>query len=65
MVVDQKIVLESGKVVFPITVPVVTLEIQNVVLSDTAPTPPDGYEVVMVKDLTYTKLWMIFKVTGI
>lgn len=51
--------------VFPVTVPVVTLEIKSVSLSDTAPTPADGYEVVMVKDLTYTKLWMEFKVTGV
>jgi hypothetical protein len=50
---------------FPIIVPVVTIEIKRIVLSDTAPTPASGYEIVLVKDLTYTKLWMEFKVTGI
>ena len=49
----------------PINVPVVTIEITKLVLADAAPTPASGYEVVMVKDLTYTKLWMEFKVTGI
>lgn len=51
--------------VLPVTVPVVTLEIQNVVLSDMEPTPPEGYDVVLIKDLAYTKMWMVFKVTGI
>lgn len=50
---------------FPITVPVVTLEIKNLILADTQPTPPEGYEAIMIKDLGYTKIWMIFKVTGI
>jgi len=50
---------------FPVTVPVVTLEIQNVILSDTEPAPPEGYEVIQIKDLTYTRMWMIFKVTGV
>ena len=31
----------------------------------TEPTPPTDYEVVMVKDLSYTKIWMFFKTTGI
>jgi len=48
-----------------ITVPVVTLEIKSVSLSDTQPTPPEGYEAVLVKDLGYTKMWMVFKVTGV
>lgn len=51
--------------VFPVTVPVVTLEIQKVALSDAEPIPPEGYEVVLLKDLVYTKMWMVFKVTGI
>lgn len=50
---------------FPVTVPIVTIEIKGLILSDTAPTPEAGYEVVMVKDLTFTKIWMEFKVTGI
>lgn len=48
---------------FPVNVPILTMEIKRVVLADTAPTPATGYEVVMVKDLTYTKLWMEFKIT--
>ena len=48
---------------FPITVPLVTLEIKQVILSDTEPTPQEGYEVVMVKDLGWTKLWLEFKVS--
>ena len=50
---------------FPITVPVVTLEVKSLMLSDTEPTPLEGYEVVMIKDLGFTKMWMIFKVTGV
>lgn len=50
---------------FPVTVSVVTLEIASISLSDTKPTPPEGYEVALVKDLGYTNMWMIFKVTAI
>lgn len=46
----------------PVTVTVMTLEIKNVALSDVTPTPVEGYEVVMLKDLGYTKLWVVFKV---
>lgn len=48
----------------PVTVPLLTIELFDVVKSDTAPTPPTDYEVVKIKDLTYTKLWLIFKITG-
>lgn len=48
---------------FPITVPIATLEIKRLVLSDAAPAAASGYEIVLVKDLTYTKLWIEFKVT--
>ena len=39
-------------------------EIKKLLLSDTEPTPQEGYEVVLLKDLSYTKLWIEFKVTG-
>jgi hypothetical protein len=44
-------------------VALVTIEIKRLILSDTEPTPQEGYEVVMVKDLGYTKLWVEFKIT--
>lgn len=47
----------------PVTVPVVSIEINDIILSDTEPTPATGYEVVMIKDLGYSKLWMEFKIT--
>lgn len=47
---------------FPVTVPILTLEINCFYLSDTAPTPASDYEVVLVKDLGYTKLWIEFKI---
>lgn len=53
----------GGNVGFPVTVPILTLEIKAVYLSDTAPTPADGYEVVLVKDLGFTKLWMEIKIS--
>ncbi|MCJ7632458.1 hypothetical protein MUP77_08710 [Candidatus Bathyarchaeota archaeon] len=49
----------------PIKMPVVTIEITKLTLADTAPTPATSYETVMIKDLTFTKLWMEFRVTGI
>ena len=48
---------------FPITVPLVTLEVNRFILSDTEPTPAEGYEVVLVKELRWTKLWIEFKVS--
>lgn len=48
---------------FPITVPLVTIEIKQFVLSDTQPTLEEGYEVALVKDLDWTKLWIIFKIS--
>lgn len=50
---------------FPITVPILTLEIKSLPRSDTEPTPPEGYKVVLLGDLGYTKLWIVFKVTGV
>lgn len=52
----------GGKVGLPVTVPVLCLEIKATHLSDTQPTPADGYEIILVKDLGYTKLWIEFKV---
>ena len=48
---------------FPVTVPILTLEIKKTYLSDTEPTPASEYEVLLVKDLGYTKLWMEFKIS--
>jgi hypothetical protein len=47
---------------FPISVALVSIEIKKLILSDVEPTPQEGYEVVMVKDLGWTKLWMEFKI---
>ncbi len=44
--------------VFPVIVPILELEIKERYLSDTAPTPAEGYEIVLIKDLVYTKLWL-------
>jgi len=46
----------------PITVPLLSVELQAVVKSDEQPTPPEGYEVVLIKDLGYTKLWLLFRI---
>ncbi len=46
----------------PVTVPALSIEILALHLSDTAPTPTTGYEIVEIKDLGYTKLWQEFKV---
>lgn len=48
---------------FPVSVPILSLEIKDAKLSDTAPTPAEGYEIVLVKDLGYTKLWIEIRVT--
>lgn len=53
---------EGGKVALPMIVPVLGLEIKATHLSDTQPTPAEGYEIVLVKDLGYTKLWIEAKV---
>jgi hypothetical protein len=47
----------------PVTIPLVTVEVKKLILSDAQPTPQEGYEIVMVKDLGWTKLWMEFKIT--
>ena len=46
----------------PVTVPILSLEITKTILSDAEPTPQPDYEVTMVKDLGYTKLWIEFRV---
>ena len=46
----------------PITVPMLSVELQSLVKSDTQPTPAAGYEVILLKDLGYTKLWIIYKI---
>lgn len=48
--------------VFPVTVPILTLEIKATHLSDTEPTPEEGYEIALVEDLGYTKLWIEVRV---
>ena len=48
--------------VFPVTVPILNLEITKSHLSDTKPTPEEGYEICLFKDLGYTKLWIEGKV---
>lgn len=53
----------EGKVGFPVTVPILTLEIKAMGLSDTEPTPAEGYEIVLVRDIGCTKLWMEYRVT--
>jgi hypothetical protein len=46
----------------PVTVPLLSVELQSVVKSDTQPTPSEGYEAILLKDLGYTKLWIIYKI---
>lgn len=48
---------------FPISLPLVSIDINKLILSDVQPTPTQGYEVVLVKDLTWTKLWIEFKIS--
>ena len=48
--------------VFPVTVPILVLEIKATYLRDTEPTPSEGYEIAELKDLGFTKLWEEFKV---
>jgi len=45
----------------PVTIPALSVEIKALYLADTAPTPADGYEIVLVKDLVFTKIWMEHK----
>lgn len=60
--VGSKIVNGEGKVELPIQVNLVSIEIKNIILSDTEPAAQEGYEVLLLKDLGYTKLWIEFKV---
>ena len=48
---------------FPVKVPILTLEILAVKVSDTEPTAEEGYQATLLKDLGYSKLWQIYKVT--
>lgn len=50
---------------FPIVVPLVAAEISRFILKDTKPEPAEGYEIALVKDLTWTKLWIEFKVSTV
>ena len=50
--------------VFPVKVPILTLEILIAVISDTEPTTEEGYQVILLKDLGYSKLWQIYKITA-
>ena len=46
----------------PVTVPALSIEIKALYLSDTEPTPSEGYEICQVKNLEFTILWMEYKV---
>ncbi len=46
----------------PVTVPALSIEIKALYLSDTEPAPVPDYEIIELKDLDYTKLWIQFKV---
>ena len=46
----------------PATFPLLEIEVKDLRLGDTEPTPTEGYEVALVKDLGYTKVWIEFKV---
>lgn len=48
----------------PITLPLLQIEIKELIKADTKPSPPEGYKVVLIEDLDYTKLWMIYKLVG-
>ena len=47
----------------PVTVPLLTVELKQVLLSDEEPTPAEGYKILLIEDLTWTKLWLEYKVT--
>jgi len=49
-------------VALPVIVPRLSIEIKALHLSDTAPTPASGYEIILLKDLGFTQLWVEFKV---
>lgn len=46
----------------PITIPLLQIEIKEVIKADSKPTPPNGYKVVLIEDLTFTKLWLVYKI---
>ena len=46
----------------PVTVPALSIEIKALYLADTAPTPATGYEIIELKDLVFTKIWIEFRV---
>ena len=47
---------------FPVEIPVLSVEYKKPVLSDTEPTPETGWEIVLIKDLGYTKIWQEYRV---
>jgi len=49
-------------VALPVIVPALSIEIKALYLADTTPTPATGYEVILLKDLGFTQLWVEFKV---
>lgn len=45
----------------PVQVLLSAIEIKNILEADTAPTPSEGYQIIQLADLGYTKLWMEYK----
>lgn len=50
---------------FPINMPLVSIEIKQLILNDTEPPAENGYKIILIKDLTWTKLWMKFKIVNV
>lgn len=46
----------------PVIVPALSIEIKALHLADTEPAPIPDYDIIELKDLGYTKLWIRFKV---
>ena len=46
----------------PIILSVINIEIKALYLSDNMPIPSEGYEIVQLKDLGYTSLWIEYKI---
>lgn len=46
----------------PINIPVLTIEITKIQISDEEPIPTNGYKIILIEDLGYTKLWMEIKI---
>ena len=45
----------------PITVPLLAIELTAIVKADEKPSVDEGYKVVLIEDLDYTKLWLVYK----